>query len=271
MTTPLPDYSNPPVIEVVCGVSFAPLEGFKAIHLGMFWERLKADFPDVQDHPPIITVIEHLGSPISPAPEMQFLDTLPLPRVWFLDETGNGIIQVQRDALLHNWRKLKPTDQYPRFRTVMGKFRDHLERFRAFVEEHSLGTIAPIQCELTYINHVVEGSFWSLGKPVGQLFPDFIWRNLSERFLPNYEGANLRTAFRLPEEGGRLHVSIQTGFRRASNEPLVILEMKARGIGKDRSLVALPKWFDIAHEWIVRGFRDLTSEKAQKDLWEYKG
>lgn len=271
MTAPLPDYANPPVIEVVCGVHFAQLERFKAVHVGMFWERLKADFPEVQEHPPVATSIENLGSPVSQTAEIQFVETPPLPRVWFLDAAGNRIIQVQRDAFLHNWRKLAPTDQYPRFRTVMGNFMSFLEQFRAFVGEHSLGTIAPVQCELTYVNHIVESPLWSQGKPVGELLPDFAWRNSSEHFLPNYEGVNWRTAFRLPEESGRLHVSIQTGFRRPSNDPVVVLEMKARGIGKDPSLHALSGWFEIAHEWIVRGFADVTSEKSQRDLWGYKG
>ena len=263
MTAPSLDYQNPPVIEVVCGVSFTPLERFQAIHVGMFWEHLKADFPGVEEHPPIGTVIERFPGPTPPTAEIQYVETPPLPRVWFLDKSGNEIIQVQRDVFLLNWRKLAPTDEYPRFRIVMGNFRNHLERFRTFVEEQSLGSITPIQYELTYVNHVVEGPLWSQGKSVGELFPDFVWRKPSERFmpfLPNYEAANWRTTFRLPEESGRLHVSIQTAFRRTNiNEPLVVFEMKARGIGMDRSLDALPSWFNIAHEWIVRGFADLTS------------
>lgn len=270
MSTPLPDYASPPVIEVVCGVTFKPLEGLKAVHLGMFWERFKDDFPEVQEHPPIATVMEQLGGPTPPTTEFQLVDTPPLPRVWFVDKTGNGIIQVQRDVLLHNWRKLAPTDQYPRFRTVFANFRSHLERFKAFVEEHSLGTILPVQCELTYINHVLESAHWTKGKPLSNLFPDFSWRNLNGRFLPEYEGANWRTMFRLPDENGRLHVTIQTAFRRPDNEPLVVLEMKARGIGKDRSLDALWAWFDVAHEWIVRGFADVTDKAVQRTLWGHK-
>ena len=26
-------------------------------------------------------------------------------------------------------------------------------------------------------------------------------------------------------------------------------------------------WFDLAHEWIVRGFADLTTEKIQQNIW----
>lgn len=270
MTGPLPDYEKPPVIEVVCGISFVPLERFQVVHVGMFWERLIRDFPKVEEHPPITTLIEHLGGPTSSVAAIQLVETPPLPRVWFVDNAGNGIIQIQRDAFLHNWRKLTATDQYPRFQMVMEAFTNHLDRFQAFIEEYSLGTIAPVQFELTYVNHLAQNKLWSHGKSVGALFPDFVWRNSNQRFLPNYEGVNWRTTFRLPEDAGRLNVSIQTAVRRHDNEPVVILELKARGITKERSLHALQKWFDIAHEWIVRGFADLTSEKAQKDLWGYR-
>lgn len=96
--TSLPDYANPPVIEVVGGVGFAPIEGFKAVHLGLLWERFRDQFPRVEEHPPIAMPLEVLQIPNPQGPELQFLDTPPLPRIWFLDESGNGIVQVQRDA-----------------------------------------------------------------------------------------------------------------------------------------------------------------------------
>ena len=46
MPTPLPDFENPPVIEVVCGVSFAPLTDLKAVHLGLLWERFRDRYPE---------------------------------------------------------------------------------------------------------------------------------------------------------------------------------------------------------------------------------
>lgn len=264
---PLPEYATPPVIEVVCGISFAPLHQFQAVHYGLLWERMKDSFPNIEEHPPFAMPVEQLEPLTIRVSEVQLMDRPPLPRVWFLDQPGNAIIQVQRDAFLHNWRKLKPDDRYPRFRTVIESFQQHLKTFGAFVADTGFGRITPIQCELTYINHIFEGPLWSKGKPLNHLLPDFQWREKRDRFLPTYEGVNWRTAYRLPEGQGRLHATTQIGFLRAAGQPLVSLELKARGINDSKSVEDIWPWFEMAHEWIVRGFTDMTSEKAQNELW----
>lgn len=263
----LPEYENPPVIEVVCGLSFAPLEHFKAIHVGLLWERMRKGFPNVEEQPPLATHIEQLSLPTTPTAAIELMDRPPLPRVWFLDEPGNGIIQVQRDAFLHNWRKLKADDQYPRFRTVIASFRRHFETFISFIEENDLGHVAPIQCELTYVNHIPEGAMWSRGKSLGTLFRDFQSQVSADRFLPAYEGVNWRNTYRLPEQAGRLHAAIQIGLVKMSGQPVVAFELKARGIGEKKSVDEIWPWFETAHEWIVRGFTDMTTEGAQKEMW----
>lgn len=264
------DYATPPVIEVVCAVTFSPLHGFKAVHLGEFWGELKSEFPRVEEHSPIAGALEQFGAVMPPpSPQLAFVETPPLPRIWFVDEAGNGIIQIQRDTLIHNWRRLSATDVYPRFRVVIEEFKRHLEHFRSFLDQRSLGSIEPVQCELTYVNHIPQGALWSQAEDVGKLFPDFAWRNKKARFLPVYEAMNWRTAFRLPENSGRLHVSLNSAIKREGQEPVLILELKARGLGQ-RGYAELSDWFDLAHEWIVRGFADLTSEQAQTQLWGLK-
>jgi len=266
----LPDYTNPPVIEVVAGVGFAPIAGFKTVHVGLLWERFRRDFPQVEEHPPIVMPPELL-TPVGQLGEIQFVDTPPLPRVWFLDAAGNGIVQVQRDALLHNWRKLKDDDKYPRFKVVIAEFRDHFSRLADFAREQKLGAVLPLQYELNYVNHIFPGEHWDQGKTLNAIFPDFQWRQDRSRFLPPaYEAAQWRTAFRLPDDAGRLHITIQTGFKRPDNSPILILEMKARGMAKDQSFDSIWKWFDLAHEWIVKGFADLTDKTLQSRLWGAK-
>lgn len=215
--------------------------------------------------------LEILSIPGQQMGEVQFVDTPPLPRVWFLDASGNGIVQVQRDALLHNWRKLKDGDKYPRFAVVISEFRDHFSRLTKFVEEQRLGTILPLQYELNYVNHIFPGEHWQPGRPLNNIFPDFQWRQDDRRFLPaGYEAAHWKTAVRLPDNAGRLHITIQTAFKRPEGAPLLVLELKARGMAKDQSFDSIWRWFDLAHEWIVRGFADITDKKTQQKLWGAK-
>jgi uncharacterized protein (TIGR04255 family) len=41
----LPDYKNPPVIEVACGISFETIEKLRGPHFGLFWKKVRKKFP----------------------------------------------------------------------------------------------------------------------------------------------------------------------------------------------------------------------------------
>ena len=132
-------------------------------------------------------------------------------------------------------------------------------------------SIIPVQCEMTYLNQI------ELGKPdepladVGSVLPDFQWRKLPGRFFGIPESFAWRTTFPLPDQAGRLHITMQAGARRQDGIPLLLLDLTARGLAQEHSQGALWRWFDLAHEWIVRGFADLTSEELQRDSWNRIG
>ena len=46
----LPDFNEPPVIETVLGLQFDPIESFNVPHFGLYWSKIRADYPtfDVQ-------------------------------------------------------------------------------------------------------------------------------------------------------------------------------------------------------------------------------
>jgi uncharacterized protein (TIGR04255 family) len=261
----LPKYQNPPVVEVVCGILFKPLDKLLAPHLGMLWEKFKADYPHCQEVPPLEPVIERFGE--RPLPEVRFTEIPPLPRVWFIHADDTGVIQVQRDRFLHNWRKRQPKEQYPRYERVMELFHDRFAKFQSFVVEAQLGLLEPLQYELTYINHIPLGEGWTNLSEIGSVFPDFTWRGGTNRFLPAPEALNWRTIFVFPGQAGRLYSTVRHAVRRDDSRPILIFELLARGIGEDRSLLAMESWFHLAHEWIVRGFTDLTGENMQGPLW----
>ena len=52
------DFEQPPVIEVVCGVSFTTPPGFTVAHIGRFWEELGSDFGEVGEVAPLVAVAE---------------------------------------------------------------------------------------------------------------------------------------------------------------------------------------------------------------------
>jgi len=262
----LPDYDKPPVIEVVSGIMFQPIKALAGPYLGVLWEKFKPDYQELKEVAPLIPIIERFDE-APPEEAFPFRDVISLSRTWFETSDGNRLIQVQRDRFLHNWKKAKDTDEYPHYDYVIGNFRKCLEKFEQFLQENKLESIQPIQYELTYSNHIPQGEGWTILSDLGNVFPDFSWRPAKERFLPNPEAINWQTSFVMPERSGRLHGSVRLGKRRTDGRPTLLLELTARGIGNDKSRSAMWSWFDMAHEWIVCGFSDLTSENMHKNLW----
>lgn len=262
---PLPEFDKPPVIEVVCGIMFKPLQAILAPYLGLLWDKFKTDYPRCQEVAPLAPIIEQFGEGASV--QIEFSETPPLPRVWFVRGDETGIVQVQRDRFLHNWKKVQPGDEYPRYKTVIELFRERLDAFEAFLKEHSLGSLEPRQYELTYVNHIPKGEGFTGLREIGRILPDYDWR-AGLRFLPEPESVNWRTAFALPDRTGRVHATIRSASRLTDSLPLLLLELTARGMPKDTTRDAMWSWFETAHEWIVRGFADLTGENVHKSVWK---
>ncbi len=259
----LPDFDAPPVIEVVCGVQFSPL-GFPAPLVGTFWQDRRDDYPGITDRPLIAPRVEKFtsqaeGLNITFEPS----EAPPLPRTVFEDSSGNWILQLQQDRLLHNWRKADSEDEYPRFPGVYDRFRAAWEAWKEFWAEEGDGDIDVNQYELTYVNHVPAGDGWSELSQIGEVFEDLRWHS-DHQFLPQPESLNWRLQFPLPNRAGRLHVAVQQALRRSDHRPVLVCEMTARGFDRESSM---EDWFLLAREWIVRGFADLTTEHAHKEIW----
>src|SRR5688572_13207030 len=128
MTTLLPKYEKPPVIEVVTGIQFKGIKGLSGAHLGLLWEKFKLEYPQVKEVEPLAPSVESFDE--TPVREMALFENMfGLTRTWFETANGNALIQVQRDRLLHNWKKSKNTDTYPHYDHVIGSFRACLEKF----------------------------------------------------------------------------------------------------------------------------------------------
>jgi uncharacterized protein (TIGR04255 family) len=267
-TSPLPDYEKPPVIEVVSGIQFKAITNLTGPYLGLLWQKFKSDYPRVKEMPPILPATESFDEAATMAPP-GLEHVFSLTRTWFETKDGNGLIQVQKDRFHHNWKKEKDTDEYPHYEHVINNFRKCLEKFEEFLRENELESIQPVQYELTYINHIMQGEGWNTFNDLGNVFRDSSWAQ-GKRFLPEPEGINWQTTFTLPQQSGRLHQSVRLGKRRVDGRPTLLLEFTARGIGGDKSRSAMWSWFDMAHEWIVSAFTDVTTENIQKNVWRRK-
>lgn len=263
----LPHYESPPVVEVVCGIQFESLKELLAPHLGLLWERYKLEYPSCEEAAPLAKVIERVGD-ASPEIGIDLVDRPPLPRVFFVRADGTRLIQVQRDRFLHNWKRVKKEDEYPRYGMVISLFRQHLQTFEKFLRDKGLGSLKANQYEMSYVNQIPMGEGWSSLSDIGSVFPDFAWRKDQRYFLPAFEASHWRTAFPLQDGLGRLHVSMRQGATKEDPRLSLLFELTVRGMGTDTSRAAMWDWFGTAREWIVRGFTDLTGESIQKNVWK---
>ena len=255
----LPDYENPPVQEVACGIKFKRLKGFKVSHMGVFWQKIRDQFPKCEHANP-------LGFPQKPqVASDDFI--FPLPRLWFINKLGNGLVQLQNDMFYYNWRRMQTEESYPRYISVIKEFKNNLQIFEKFLVQEELGALDLENLELTYINHIPKGDGWTSVAEIGEVLQDLKWKPKKDRFLPKPKQLKWETTFHMPEGQGRLHVKLDTGHRKVDMLPLYILNISARGQRVDKGKEQMWNWFDLAHEWIVRGFADLTTEKIQKNVW----
>ncbi len=264
----LPEYDHPPINEVVCGIHFERLDGLLNPYLGMLWDKYKPEYAHCQEVSPLVPIIESFDSPSTQG--AVFLDVQPLPRTWFVHSNENAIIQVQRDRFLHNWREMRPEDIYPRYPKIIGMFRGQLSRFMDFLQEYNLGVVKPLQYEMTYINLIMQGEGWETFSDIGKVFSNFTWPAAENSSLPLPDSINWNTSFPLPNRAGRVHARIQSGTSRSDRRPLFRFELTARGIGEYTALKTMDEWFDLAHEWLVLGFAELTDLQIQKTIWRRK-
>jgi uncharacterized protein (TIGR04255 family) len=151
----LPEFDNPPVVEVAVGVQFRPLFAMRGLALAPLRERWRPEYPGIEEQPPLVSVVEG-GPPL--LPQLQF-SVVPLPaaRQWFLSEDGTRLIQVQPDRFLINWRAMDGTATYPRYPRMRETFALRFGELAQFVAEEELGELEITQAELTYINVINVG------------------------------------------------------------------------------------------------------------------
>ena len=263
---PMPDYRNPPLVEVVVGVQFAPIEKLLTPYIGGYWETIREKYSRVDERPPIPHLIEKYPA-VSIGAEIKMLSKPEMPRIWFIDSSGNRLVQFQHDRFLFNWRKAKSGDEYPRYPSVREEFFLRWEGFCSFLNDEGLPQPKVDQCEVTYVNHILKGGSWDSFGDIERLFTVVNWRTRTE-FLPCPESIRLSLRFVLPEKQGRLHVEALPAIVSGTGDEVIRLSLTVRGEPIDRHTTAgLGKWFDLAREWIVRGFADLTAKETDI-TWE---
>lgn len=268
----LPEFDDPPVAEVLMGFQFGTEHPLQAVHVGPYWQLIRDVFTRHEQQPPLHLREEDFAESSFKAmgAELQLLTGAPpLPRFWFLDDSGNRLIQLQQQMFLHNWRKVSGVEEYPRFETIWKEFDHRWQEFRKFLSDTGLGKPRTTVAELTYVNHLQRGRCWEDMSDAQGLFNFAVERQPA--FLPVSESFTWSGTF-VPRSGaGRLHVEVGPAILTRDNTSIFRFVLTARGpVGAgENEQGETEKWFHEARQWIVRGFTDLTSARAHK-LWKRK-
>lgn len=272
MDATLPDFANPPVVEVALSVQFEPLTNLRTPQIGLMWQGIRDRFPKTEEHAPLEPSIERFGGQLSSpgSVRVQVMRQPPVPRCWFSNESGTELIQIQQDRFIHNWRKVGTGEEYPRYERVRETFRRELESFQRFLTEEQIGEPIANQCELTYVNHMVAKDGWERHGELGAVL-SLCAAEYTDQFLPEPEELRMSGSFVIPDDTGaplgRLRFSVEPAFLRSSNQAVLVLNMIARGRPLGDGVQGVLKFLDVGREWIVRGFASITTSKMHA-IWK---
>jgi uncharacterized protein (TIGR04255 family) len=267
----LPDFVRPPVSEVALSLQFEALAKLRSPVTGLLWSQFKNEYPLSEEHPPIESSIEKFGGAQFGIPKLQFeiLNAPPPTRVWFLNDAGTELIQVQQDRFIHNWRRRKEDDQYPRYSALRSKLIHELRVFQGFIERENLGELVFNQVEVTFVNTILSGEGWERH---GQLQTVLTTHSgaYSDDFFQEPEWVQTALRYVIPGDDGlpigRLHITVLPAVSRKDKRPAFNLTIIARcnlsGGNSEEAIRSL----DLAHKWVVKGFASITT-KEMHAIW----
>jgi uncharacterized protein (TIGR04255 family) len=259
----LPDFTNPPLSEVVLSTQFATPPKYSEVYIREIWALFERDFPTVQEMPALPPTFEVFGG--SELPQMRLLNIGLVTgalrnRYWFSSASGAELIQFQHDRFIHNWRKVMgQNNEYPRFDPVIAKYSTELESLESYFGSKSWGLLMPNQCELTYVNQI------PLIDDTGAALPkSFFFRKIDVSLDGDVSDFAFNLRQPIVKDGkpiGRLFVETATGVDGEGN-PVLGLNLIVRGNPAAASRAAALEFLLNARQLIDRAFVIFTSDAA---------
>lgn len=271
MTAALPSFASPPVTEVVIATRFEAVASYSVLTAADL-ARVAADSGHdvIEERPGYEAPTERFGPGSSRTQvSLEVLAGPPPARYWFRNASGDELLQLQPNWIAANWRKVAPTAEYGRWDSRWNAFAS----WASAVEQRLGPPLRYDQVEVTYVNHIERQGVWEGHGDASAVFAFLSTSSAGAAdFLPRPEQTRADVQFVIPHptDGrpiGRLHASVAPVFKLPADEPAFVLNLTARGEPLSPGLQGVRSFADIAHEWIVRGFAELTN-KAMHAAWQ---
>lgn len=261
----LPEFNQPPLNEVVLGVQFAPPKGYSQVRAGEVWQLFQSDYPVVEERDAIPPSFETFGLPRPGhiTGQLQFVSGATHDRFWFINQSGDELVQFQKDRLLHNWRKVgDQTNEYPRFERMFDRFHTELLDLQTYFASLAPQSLEINQCEVSYINQIAE-SGGVIPKPA-----DWLTFLSLEGQDPEAFSAVFREIIRdsAGHPIGRLTCECASAVSQLGL-PIIVLNLTVRGNPSGTTIDAALAFLQQARTTIVQKFARLTTTAAHH-AWE---
>lgn len=252
------DFKNQPIEEVVVAVYFdPPISALHNAHVGLFWERIRHEYPAVRQ-------VRIAGPPMEIEPDPS--DALfAMPGYRFVSGDGASLIQIQKNAFVFIWSRSESSD-YPGFHEgIKPAFDRGYHLFDEFVSLYlNMGKPSISFCELACFNTVEQGEFWRGPEDTRRVVPSFSLLSCGT------EGRNFGFDCSYAREISAdlfLDTAVRVVRSVVPDETSLKIDITARGFLDQASKSKADEWFERAHGTVLRCFVNMTNPDIQKRCW----
>jgi uncharacterized protein (TIGR04255 family) len=252
-------FTNPPVVEFILGVQFAPLTKLASGHFGLLWKKLGSEWVIPGDGPLIQEQFEIFDRPrVSMPTSLGWrLDAAPaIGRFTLGNQNRDKLLQFQNSRLHLNWRK--SANQKPSYRTLVEHFDKTYRLVDAFVNENQIGPLMPNQWEVTYVDAFPHPDDWQTAADWSKILPGLFGQLFGARELGlKLEHRAAEWSFEIEPKRARLHISAQAGRWGDDLRDALLVTWTARGPAS--SFVEVLAGLELGHDKIVDAFLSATN------------
>ena len=113
------------------------------------------------------------------------------------------------------------------------------------------------------MNPIETGDLWPQAGDLSHLLAP--WSGIgSDDFLPTPDEVRVATRYTLPDPGGWLAIETGPGINRFTGDEVLMLQLSARGRPADETFEGALAFLDLGHDWIVNGFKSITTTEAHE-------
>lgn len=261
-------FGKPPVVETVISIQYPELVGFCSVHFGLYWDVIRERFRRFEDKPRLPEVGETFPRRLPLGEGVRISEVVGAQRVWYVAEDDTRVIQLQPNRFLFNWRGQRG-QTYPSYDANSKAFLDEFAKFSSFCEKHELEPPAPRLCEVSYVNHIIPEAGESALELFGRMFCGLKWES-ADGWLPVPESVSFNRVYVIGEDRGRLYAEAAIGVKLPEKREFVQLNLTGRVNCVPEGMKGLTDALQLAHDWVVNGFANMTNPEIQIERWERK-